>query len=425
VFNQRTAHVLNAFSACQPGEGLKIHSFVQDPYHKEITLRNVRNDWLYLIASTAKLAEVGLLWSYGGYLLATVTFATWLFFTLAAINLLVYGYSLERSNSNVASEVDFIAGTLPTPAKVGGERKVVLGIPSHPSGHLIWKLFWTFGSIVMAASVIASYVALGQSPDSRIFAIWTGFQILWLVLRSVFYHIVEDREQPYLTNLQGIPWSKAGIQQRARVRQLVFALAKYQQQIHPRGSWSYKEEMEGIETFENMQMEYHLPPSTPSASIPITIHGIVGDPTLTSVSWLFGSKRGGFDMYDTCVVLFDLKETTIAIPAVRVLSGWRPNAITDPEPGHETDRPLRGSSNTGEGIEWWYWIPCVDGRWLYFRSENMKSKGPRRAAVVSDEQITESLARGDLFISMQHVDEIKETLGLSRMASEYLLELLE
>jgi hypothetical protein len=425
AFNRRVTYVLDSFDACQLGEDLKVYSYVQNVYHQESNLRQTRKDWAYLAASTIKLAEVGLLWSYGAGLLAVVTLLTWLFFFLTAIILLVYGHSLEHTGSTLASEVDVIAGTLPTPTKVGGPHKVILGIPSNAKEHLVWKIFWLFSSIVMAISVMASYVALGQSPDLQVFSIWTGFQILWLGLRTVFYHVVEDRERPYLINLQGIPWSQVGIQQRARVRHLAFALAKYLRQIHPRGHWSYTEEMDCVEKLENIQMEYYLSSLTHSgASIPITIRGVIGDPTLVSVSWLFGSKRGGFAMYDTCIVLLDLKESTVNIPAVRVLSGWRSAVATDPEPGNTTERPPRGSPNEGFGIEWFYWIPCMDGRWLYFRSEDTKIKGARMAAVVTDEQITESLVRGDLFISLKHVNEIKETLGASRMASEYLLKLL-
>ena len=75
------------------------------------------------------------------------------------------------------------------------------------------------------------------------------------------------------------------------------------------------------------------------------------------------------------------------------------------------------------GVGWCFWVPCPDGQWLYFTTPQASGKGTRQASILSDQQITDTLARGELFISLKHVNEVKEIIENSASAYEYLLEL--
>lgn len=61
---------------------------------------------------------------------------------------------------------------------------------------------------------------------------------------------------------------------------------------------------------------------------------------------------------------------------------------------------------------------------LYFKFQDLKFKGQRSASVLTDNQVTERLENGGLFISLIHVDEVKEIVKISEEGCEYLLELL-
>jgi hypothetical protein len=422
VFNQRIHNILSVVPSSQPGDSLKVHYFAPDPYHKASTLYYAWQDRIGLLLSTIKLGEVGLLWSYGAVSLAGVTFITWLFYFLAGLILHIHGRLLELKSKN-GSEIDIISGSLPTPSKAGDSRRVLVGIPCHTRQFILWKIIWALGSLVCVVSVLMTYMALGQTGNLRVFFIWTGFQILWLVLRSTFFHIAEDQDRPYQPSLQGKPWTKVGTRERERVRRLVFALAKYQIHIHPRGAHAYTEDVQSIDKLDNLQAKYPVDP-TNDASVQIVVQGVIGDTMLSSVSWTFGSKKGGFDFYDTCIVILKLKEMTITIPAARVRPGVKSTSTPDPEQGDELERPPRGSSHIMAGTAWAYWIPAGNDRWLYFLTKERNVKGERTATVLSDEQVTERLEARELFVSLRHVNEVKEIVESSTYACQYLQELL-
>jgi hypothetical protein len=215
------------------------------------------------------------------------------------------------------------------------------------------------------------------------------------------------------------------LQEKARVRGLIFALAKYQRHIHLRQYRSYSEDLELITKVENVQKELPLGP-VHNAAIAIIVNGVVGDTIISNASWIVGTKKGGFDFYDTCIVILRYGGKTITVPAARVLSGMKPSTASSLEEGKERLRPPRGLGTApGSWNEWCYWVPCEHGRWLYFTSGQMKIKGSRDAVVLTDNEVTTLLERGDLYVSLRSVDEIKGIVDTSRTACRYLLELLD
>jgi hypothetical protein len=133
--------------------------------------------------------------------------------------------------------------------------------------------------------------------------------------------------------------------------------------------------------------------------------------------------KGGYDFYDTCVILLVVNGSTIAIPAARCTSP--PPFVTDDEHGINTRHPPRGGTNTGSDLEWWYWVPCEDDRWLFFGTNSMNLRGCRQAYILSGEQVSELLRRGDFFASFKDVSELKDVVENSTLACDYLLEFLD
>jgi hypothetical protein len=152
---------------------------------------------------------------------------------------------------------------------------------------------WSVSTIVSIASIIGTYIALSQAKTVEVFLTWTISQVVWLALKSTLFHMVDDRERPYHANFQGQPWSKLSLQEKARVQDLIFALAKYQRHIHLRQYRSYSEDLELITNVENVQKEF--PPSPAhNATIAIIVNGVVGDTMISNASWIAGTKKAAW-----------------------------------------------------------------------------------------------------------------------------------
>jgi hypothetical protein len=402
-------------------------------------LSNARVDAIGLFLYVVKLAEVVTLGIRGAHALAWISFLNWLFFSLAGIVLFTYGIFQARTNNTRSAYTDVLAGLLPTPSTKGGGHVIVLGIPRDIRHSTLWKVIHALSCIISAASVTACYVVLGRDSDLSPFLIWTGFQITWLVLRSTFFFLVNDRETYRNDIMAQKDWKLLSTQERTRLQHLIFALSRYQQYIHPRGPWCYASDLRQIRhELDDVQALYPLPPShhtlpNPNSEIEteteidISIQGVIGDTLLSSASWISGSRdtsKGDYDFYDTCIVLVSVKGATIAIPSARVLCGTPP-PHTDEEVEIQNRHPPRGGTNTGSGIAWWYWVPCDDGRWLFFGSEDMTVRGKRRAVVLSDREVSMRLSRGDLFASLRDVSEVKGIVENSTLACNFLLGFLK
>jgi hypothetical protein len=431
VFDQRTANILHAIPSSSPGEDLKVYSFIPDPWRKETASHHSWIDWISLLFSMiAKLAEFIVLRRYGASPLAWITISTWLLFFSGALVLQLHGLRRQALDS----EIDTITGSLPTCSTAGGARKVLLGIPKSPRLHIIWRITWGIGGVIGIATVVATYIALSHSSSNEVFFIWTGFQALWLGMRSTLFYLLSDREGQYHVGLKGKPWAKANPQEKARLRRLVFALSKYQIHQHPRSPLSYVEDMDSVDKLENVQSEYPL--SSGEKTITISVQDVIPDTILSSLSWVFGSKQGGYDFYDTAIIILNTPNGTISIPAARALSTKTLLLENlDAEQGSgDTHLPRGGllpqggvASSWGRSIDvqWWYWIPCSGGHWLFFTTEQTKSKGSSKAVVMSDQQVTDMLGSGKIYISLRHVDEVKEIVENSTIACTHLLELLK
>ena len=130
------------------------------------------------------------------------------------------------------------------------------------------------------------------------------------------------------------------------------------------------------------------------------------------------------DLYDTCLLFLTVHDSLIAIPAARVLSDPLITKLDVESSIIDPDIINKGSTNTGQGITWWYWIPCGYNKWLQARTEDMKFLGQRTADVLSDMQVTEKLEKGRLIVSLKSVGDVRDVVGLSARAGKILVDIV-
>lgn len=425
AFDQCISGILELVPKSEATEFFQTHVLIQDAYSRESNRRNVWTDWMAILFSVIKLLELAILWENGATVLCLISGCCWAFFLFVSVLLQFLGLSREFSEKVSEREMDIVAGQLPTPIRAGGHQKILLGAPQNVRHSLYWKFAWGLGSGVCTGTIIATYMVLSRQ-SSRVFAIWAGFQFAWLALRSVFYHFAEGTDRvshhPILLRKQ---WKELSIELRSRVRNLVCALSKYQMHVHPRGLYCYEEDLQNMDKAYQMTTNYPLTADlVNSDKLEINVVKIIGDTTLSSACWMLGSKLTGMDLYDSCVLILKVNENTIAIPSARVLTDKAAQPKLDAEAAIGPVFPLRGNSNTGKDILWFYWIPCGDDRWLQVSSTDMKFLGPRMATVVSDARVTQMLAGGELLVSISEVGHVKEIVHHSKTAFEVLQTLL-
>ncbi|KAJ7165524.1 hypothetical protein C8R43DRAFT_1232587 [Mycena crocata] len=392
-----------------------------------------------ILLSTVKLVEVYILWSSGASLLGIASATPWAFFFLGAIVIQIHELLRGRRPEPEMGGLDIISGQLPMISRRGGARKVVLDVADNPRTSLPWRLFWAAGASISAVSIVLSYVIMGDQPRSVVF-VWAGFQFLWLAVRILIYHLADPANPMALRILVARPWSSLPSQLKDRVINLTFALSEYQSLIHPRGQAQYAED-----TFDGRDLPlisndlkppnlYPLPDLHPT-SLSVEIKVVFGDTSLSSAMWITGAHTTPMDLYDSCIVVFSIRETndatvprrSVVVPAARVLSGASAMALEerfDPENKIPIFVP-KGASNLGYGLAWWYWIPCRTGLWLQIQvPQQTKTIGMHQAEVRTDAQVSAFLAAGKLNVGLKDVEDVKAVVELSRKARESFLELL-
>jgi hypothetical protein len=411
------------------GSPLQIYTYAHYPFFRA---RDSVFQVITIFLSAVKLVEVCVLWSHGATLLGLVTATPWMLFCAGAILIQIRETILGRRPEPALGTVDIIAGQLPMISHKGGQRKIVLGAAENARTGWAWRIFWLLGAATATASILLSYIILGQQ-DPHVVLIWTGFQFLWLGVRILVYHFADPADPMALRMLVGRPWASLPRELKERVFELACALAQCQAFVHPRGRRQYIED-----TFSARQLSiivhgseliplYPLP-SLPSSSVPLQLTAVMGDTLISSIMWITGSRLTPMDLYDSCLVVFSLPKSTttasrtITVPAVRVLSGVSEFPV-DSEYSLGASIP-KGAPNLGYGLTWWYWVPCVEGLWVEIRRPTEKQiLGVCEGELRTDAQVSDLLASGRLNIGFTAVEELKKTLEFSRQASDVLVEL--
>lgn len=398
-------------------------------------------DTIGLASSLLKLVEVVIIWSRGAVSLAIATGICWAWFFIGAAVLQFLHISREFSETQ-GSHVDLLTGQLPTPIKPGGERKILIAAPANHRHRWTWRTIWIIGSLLCTASVIGCYFLLSKQPKEIVY-LFIAFQILWLGLRSIFFHFAEGVDKVFNhPSLTVHPWNRLTDVYRSRVMELVFALSIYQMHVHPRGAKSYEDDVQNLDLLQNIQPAISLDAAHEGSKVPVTIQGVIGDTMLSSAAWTFSSPLTGIDLYDSCIVTLTINndQNQVSIPSARVITDLQPQSPTpsqpqpkDPENPFSSSSttlnkfPPRGGSNSGgPTVHWNYWIPCAaSGTWLHIRTKGLVARGHHaEATIVTDSQVTAKLASGELFNSLTSVEEIKEIVRYSGLGCEILEKMI-
>lgn len=435
-------HALDRFSSgplssvltSPEGAPAVVHTFIRDPAYRPVQ----KADWIVLAFSSLKGVEMYTLFRLGTTHLFWVTALPGLFFLFSAILLQVKqvtrGYTVDSENQ---TEIDVLLGDLPTAKVPGGTttRKVLLCLPENFRRNLLWRTVCALGSVVCISSLLATYILLSKE-DQNTFFTWLGFQILWLIARLVVYHVIEGADDLRFPGLFGMEWGNLPGWQKTRALRLLWALARYQMHMHPRGSYSYLEDQQSLDRVDSLlatlKAGYRRRAPTLSGNFgaaPVAIFGVLGDTVLASAAWLTGSSLLGMDVYDSVIVFMEISGAVMAVPAVRVLSGTSlegeiAKSMADPEMLRPRFRMSKGLPNAGTGIYWAYWIPCEDGRWLQLQTEDMKVLGRRQVPVVADAQVTARLEEADINVSFASAEDVKAALAQTEKAVAEFLKLL-
>lgn len=400
-------------------------------------------DWLAIAATSIKVIETVTMWHYADWRLSLASTLTWAFFFFASMTLQLLGISREYQVTDGSSfpSKDIITGDFPTVQSPGRELKIVLDIPENIRTHLSWRLVWAFGGIIGLFSTMATYILLGKGRP-KAFYIWAGFQVLWLLLRSVFFQLstkTDGRPNPVVeqnTSNQGY-----------RLLSLASGASWHLAQRHPRTAESYLQDLtdpSDIQSYMSSSKlvydwrlgmgDYRLSTNCtwnsirPGQSVDVEILAIIGDTLLASVAWIQGYRLTDLDLYDACLAFIKINghKHTFMIPTGRVLSG---NVAQVKNPSKDTEAgvspkfipklgPCRGEDNG-----WVYWIPLDEDRWLYIVCD-LNSVGNHHALVISSAELTRRLEIGDLWVSITHADDVKQFVDRSVVVGKVIFESL-
>lgn len=402
-----------------------------------------------LALSLLKCLELYHHWSNGARHLALTSGIPFAFFFVFGCITASREMFLARRADDIGN-LDVIIGELPTWKKSGGEKKVVLGLLADPRTSFWWRLMWSIGGLLHAASLILTYYILSKMTPAFTLA-WAGFQLAWLACRVLTFYFTDSIEPMADRMMIGRQLQDLDASMKTRVLNLTLAAAQYQVYAHSRSIDSYGDDSFSPQYIisllgepQTLQMSCELPRNfdpSKSSSIEVEIVAVIGDAALLTALWMVGSDVPSVDMYDSCLVFLSFPQpppsssllplgpqpapSRFAIPAARVVS----------RAGREFDRPdsekyipifvPRGTGPKSGYIEtWWYWIPCGPNRWLQIRSKNLTVLGRCTAKVLDDEQLSAVLAAGTLNISLAHVNEVRDVVKLSIVGVESLFNLL-
>jgi hypothetical protein len=448
AFDGYTSAILRNCLSAEHGAPARFVHYTRTTQWKALRRQQDILDWLSIFLSVLKLVEAFTIWRYGSLVLAMLTLINWAWFFLSAIMLQLAGLAREHSqyfDSNDKGETanghchDYLAGDLPSVQSQGQYRKIMFNVPPSVREHIGWRLTWAFGALICTGSLVTTYTSIGAQPKLAT-GIWLGFQVLWLVVRTGFYHFAHDTEGirhgvPRLVREHEL--GKYGF----RILSLASGISRYQAVFHPRMPYCYTNDTQDpstvyrlIKTSEHLFDKSQMALDTiieksywGQATTDVEIKAVIGDTFLSSVTWLVGSPYTSMDLYDCCLVALGIGGRTVMIPSVRVLSGHVKDARlprVDPEAGFVGEHTPKGAANDGVDIGWVFWIPLDADQWLYFIGD-LNFIGKQKMEVLSSAEVTKSLSVADLFVSLRDIQDINDVLQKSRFVGQLLTDLLK
>lgn len=317
--------------------------------------------------------------------------------------------------------------------------EILLGVPLNPRRGVTWRVIWAIGSFVAVGSLVSIYLLLGKQTQRYVY-IWAGFQSLWLVCRSIFYHLATETDD--LTHMiSRVTSTHRPPKFKARMLGIVVALSKHQILVHPRsslrGPWCYLEDMDTMPKIQQILessawdiVEFPLDSTHLNLSAPVEIEilGIISDTVLSSVAWIHGSKLTPMDLYDSIILQVKIGSKIRLVPGARALSRVAASdlELSNLEAPAAPAMLENGSTNDSTYISWAVWITLAKDQWfhLYTPAEDIKLLGKRSLTLMSRVDVTSLLAAGDLGISLTTADDVQSVITNTMVAGEYLCQML-
>ncbi|GJJ14367.1 hypothetical protein Clacol_008631 [Clathrus columnatus] len=438
AFDRSTASKIQVVP--ETGDGsFRVFAYADYTY---IRIHNTGFQVTAIILSLLKFSETAVLhFFYNAPLLAVISTLPWIYFFIAAVLIEIHEMRLKRIPIIRDGELDIIAGTLPTVTHPGGSKRIILGLSKYAGQTIWWRVFWGAGAVLCLICLIMTYFIMGQQTQGVSF-VWICFQTLWMLARMALYHLGDFEDPHGHRTLSEKMEEKRPKEWRSRVLRLTASVAKYQTSVHPRGDVAYKNDSYSIEKLCQLYRDQILdlfPLSlvqetiTTITTIKLNILKVVGDPILSSASWIVGENLTPMDLYDSCIVTFSLLADRddepppyiFSVPAARVYS------YTDPKINGEENISLRqyvpkGTPNIGIGMYWWYFIPATGDKWLVIKRSAELGLGNAEGRIMSVSQLTTLLLSNELDVDVKDVDDLRKVVGLSRrVCKSCLLKLVE
>jgi len=447
AFDRSTTITLGTIMPSEGHEGIQVHVYCRDP-------TPVRNDWLAITGSLVKVLEMAILYHAGAEKLWWVTAIAWAPAYCSAIILQICG--VGRDGRDVG-EIDLIAGELPSPIHSGRGGKILLGIPGNIRRSRIWKFHWCIQAVSCLVGMIAVFTCL-PSQKVRVVYIWVAFQTLWMFLRVFIYSwLASSGPAPAMGT--GQSWGVSSIATRRRAIQLVFTLANQQVTIHPRGVYSYQDDLLTVSALMKLWHDAqwsqdYLPVDPPICFVKsldgsqtylfIEVLGVVGDTLLRSACWVKGLGLSNPELYDSALIFVQLVNSSriYCVPCARVLHGVMATTSDTESVGGMFE--ARGTSNTGPAtVSWKYWIPLelpssrnqsalasrsrgnINQSIIWAEIGGMRVVGKRHEALIRNwDELHSHLQAGVLNIGLSQVEEVVGIISTARKATRGLRELL-
>ncbi|KAJ5404027.1 hypothetical protein N7509_003898 [Penicillium cosmopolitanum] len=397
---------------------------------------NWLNEVLSLLTSAIKIAEFIVLLCYDAAGLGLLSALSWLVFFIYSLFIIIMSNLSTSFRNQHNRTIDVVVGNLPRFGQPGsGGRRICLGVPQNQRRSLLWKPAWIFGAAVYTYSLVHGY-ALLNTQNENVIIIWTGFQLLWLFLRFLFFWLAEDADKPTTIPPSSKVYSDLQDFEIRKIQMLMLSLSRCQMNIHRRGKFSYESDIKThmkIEedlrsgsisnVLDSMPECYSQIPQElidndweiPTTMDDIRIIHVIGDTLLRSACWLAGTTHNHDMLYDACMVCVESRGQSALVPAARVLFSTVPR---DPnyDPDNERIYP-RGTKNEGPSkVEWCYWIPASSSKWLEVTSTGLKVFGKSAGRNWVSEGDIEKKLQGPLHISFNSMKDIERIVEISMLA---------
>lgn len=423
TMDRTTKLALETIPPAEMGEGIVAHEFIPDRAGQHKAWK----DTLVLAFSILKLSEVVTLQRLGSTSLHWFTAVPWAYGLLCGTALVMSGLSRDAMSARTG---DIIAGRLPSALHLGGDGKILIGLPDNVRRNIFWKFMWYLYSLAAMVGVFGTFLVLTRHPPAVVYT-WMAFQILWLCMRTVIYYFVESAVGARQGLVVSRTWDESSYEMRNRVFRLCIALSKQQATVHPRGAEAYQHDL-----MDSFIMRRHFDATSwniteelvildPRAIAALEVLDVIGDPVMRTIIWMKGKQLNNSDIYDSALAFVRSDHQTLAIPCVRVFACNCTEALR---------MRYRGDSHGSvcKNKIWVLWIPArttdkssaneEEHFWVY--AHGPRTNGTLRAESVPCDKLDQRLAAHEWNVCFTKVQDLDPVISISREASKLLYNVL-